>query len=324
MPLITLVTTCYNEAMSVRSWLDDLAHQTRQPDQIVVVDAGSNDGTVEVLSDWVTQSSNRLLEVRDGCTVAQGRNRAIEVACGSVIASTDMGCRLNHDWFEQLVAPLDTSSELFDVVAGNYTVDPSTLRTVWDWADYYLHNKYETHLAPGFLPSSRSIAYRKSVWELLGGYPEDLRYAGDDTVFAKQIYASGLRIALAPEAMAFWRRPGCWGKYLKEAFNYGRGNGEAGLARAFGLRGDGVVHHLPLLLWTASFLVRRSNLVYAARAIGDGHVLAAALLPFLRAACVYKTGRGLWDGVSYGASNCVACRARLRRESRNSERAFHT
>jgi len=37
-----------------------------------------------------------------------------------------------------------------------------------------------------FLPSNRSAAVRKSVWEELGGFNEKLKRAGEDTLFFRK------------------------------------------------------------------------------------------------------------------------------------------
>ncbi|MFN8376809.1 MAG: glycosyltransferase [Anaerolineae bacterium] len=44
--MITLITTVLNEGDNIRRLLDSLRTQTRQPDEIVIVDGGSRDDTV--------------------------------------------------------------------------------------------------------------------------------------------------------------------------------------------------------------------------------------------------------------------------------------
>jgi glycosyltransferase involved in cell wall biosynthesis len=72
---ISLVTTCFNEAESVDDWIADVERQTRLPNEIVVVDAGSKDGTHERIRTWQPPMNVRIIQKT--CTVAQGRNLAI-------------------------------------------------------------------------------------------------------------------------------------------------------------------------------------------------------------------------------------------------------
>ena len=44
---ISLCATIYNEADSVDAWLGSIPDQTRPPDEIILCDAGSTDGTIE-------------------------------------------------------------------------------------------------------------------------------------------------------------------------------------------------------------------------------------------------------------------------------------
>jgi len=53
----SLVTTCRNEISSLPRWKNDLLAQTRQPDEIVIVDAFSDDGTAEMLLEWADQDA---------------------------------------------------------------------------------------------------------------------------------------------------------------------------------------------------------------------------------------------------------------------------
>ncbi len=58
----SLVLTCLNEMRSLPQWRADLDAQSRQPDEIVIVDAVSKDGTTQALLEWASQDSRRAGE----------------------------------------------------------------------------------------------------------------------------------------------------------------------------------------------------------------------------------------------------------------------
>ncbi len=217
----TLVTTCWNEKSSVAHWLSDVFQQTCQPDEIIIIDNFSSDGTHECL----LEHAERVTVLQKKCTVAQGRNEAIRRARNTIIVSTDMGTRLAPDWFENIVAKFDEDPDL-DVVAGNYEYVYPTKNGL-SRAEYYYKNRGRAKMVPGFLPSSRNIAYKKSVWERIGGYQECLTNATDDTIFAHEIHAHGFRVVFAPDSLVYWNRHEKLADYLKETSRYGFGNGEA-------------------------------------------------------------------------------------------------
>ena len=101
---ISLISTVLNEAHSLPALLDSIAAQTRSPDEVIICDGGSTDGTLELLR-AERRFPVRVIE-RPGSNISQGRNAAIAEASGEVIASTDAGVRLDHQWLEKLVEPM--------------------------------------------------------------------------------------------------------------------------------------------------------------------------------------------------------------------------
>ncbi len=79
-----------------------------------------------------------------------------------------------------------------------------------------------------FLPSSRSIAFKKSAWEKVGGYPEWLDYC-EDLIFDFALRAAGFRFAFAPRAVAHFRPRENLRAFFKQYYFYARGDGKANL-----------------------------------------------------------------------------------------------
>ena len=126
---VSVIITVLNEAESLTSLFDSLAAQSRLPDQVVVVDGGSVDGTRALLDAERARArfSMTVLD-RPGANISQGRNAAIAAAQGPIIAATDAGVKLAPTWLEQLVAPLEWPVGAdTNVVAGFFRPDPHTL-----------------------------------------------------------------------------------------------------------------------------------------------------------------------------------------------------
>ncbi|MER3404903.1 MAG: glycosyl transferase family 2, partial [Chloroflexota bacterium] len=93
--MLSLIVTVKNEAHSIEPFLDSLLAQTRLPDEVVIIDGGSCDGTVERILAYRHRLGCPLhIEVYPGANIAQGRNRAVALAQGDLIACTDAGVRL--------------------------------------------------------------------------------------------------------------------------------------------------------------------------------------------------------------------------------------
>lgn len=226
MKQFTLVSTVFNEAKRLQDTLTDISKQSRLPDEVIITDAGSTDGTVEILNQWASSVSFQVKVLSwPRCNVAQGRNRAIEEASHDVILSTDFGCRFHPCWIASMLEPFKDPS--IQVVGGTYEVIESEIKTIAAKANYIICDGYYVAPHPGFIPSSRSIAYYKSVWAQAGKYPEWLTLAADDLVFGMVVLKQGHRITYVDTPYVYWGRHTTLKAYGKEAYRYGLGDGEA-------------------------------------------------------------------------------------------------
>ena len=81
-----------------------------------------------------------------------------------------------------------------------------------------------------FLPSSRSVAFRKAAWEAVGGYPEWLDYS-EDLVFDMRLKELGYRFVFVPEARVHFRPRSSLRAFFLQYYRYARGDGKADLWR---------------------------------------------------------------------------------------------
>jgi len=225
---VSVIITVLNEVDTIDRLLHSLLGQTRQPDEVVIVDGGSSDGTMEKLERFShAQKPPVTVLCRPGCSISEGRNVAIAAAQGAIVASTDAGVRLAKDWLEQLVAPFE-GDDPPAVVSGFFISDPGSLfeRVL---GAVTLPRLQEID-ASAFHPSSRSVAFRREAWEAVGGYPEWLDYC-EDLVFDFALRDAGYKFAFAPRAVAHFRPRPTLRAYLKQYYRYARGDGKADLWR---------------------------------------------------------------------------------------------
>jgi glycosyltransferase involved in cell wall biosynthesis len=161
---------------------------------------------------------------RPGTNISQGRNAAIAEASGEIIASTDAGVRLSPSWLEELVSSF---REGVHVVGGFFLPSP---QTVFETALGATVLPVLADVKPEkFLPSSRSVAFRKTAWERVGGYPEWLDYC-EDLVFDFKLRELG-PFAFAPRALAYFRPRKSLSAFFRQYYRYARGDGKADLWR---------------------------------------------------------------------------------------------
>ena len=219
-----LILTVRNEAASLDALLRSVAQQQLAPDEIVVVDGGSTDATLGILHSWCDRLPLHVVEA-PGANISRGRNLAIAATNAAVIAVTDAGVRLEPDWLRQLRAKLTPE---VDVVSGFFRADP---RSTFERALGATSLPDLTDVrAESFLPSSRSVLFRKTAWQRVGGYPEWLDYC-EDLVFDLDLKQTGCRFTFAPEAIAWFRPRTSLKAFFRQYFLYARGDGKADLWR---------------------------------------------------------------------------------------------
>lgn len=226
---ISVICTVKNEESSIEEFIISLLSQTRLPDEIIIVDGGSTDNTMNIIIKYSERNSIIKLISKPGVNIAQGRNIAVKESKCEYIASTDAGCRVDKDWLANLVNGFKCEKNV-DVVSGFYMPDSRTLFE--ECVAEVTYVKLKNIDPKKFLPSSRSIAFRKKAWETVDGYPEWL-YTAEDTLFDINLKKKGFNFVFSKEALVYWRPRENIKKLSKQMYLYGKGDGEAKISTKY-------------------------------------------------------------------------------------------
>lgn len=198
---VTLVVPVRNEQETVGTLIRSIDAQTRQPDEVVFVDGGSTDRTVELIIDK-SRTDSRYKVVQAGpATPGRGRNIGLAAARHQWVAMTDAGIRVEPTWLEALwEAQLQDPSSR--IVYGNFEFeDPSFFEQCA--IVIYGAAKRVTPAGPLRGPTTVSFMVHKDAFREVGGFL-DLR-AGEDDLFLQAVEDGGIPVAWAPDATVRWR-----------------------------------------------------------------------------------------------------------------------
>src|SRR5688572_23865701 len=99
---VSLVVPVKNEELSLPGLIASINGQTRLPEEVIIVDGGSTDGTVAFMKHVAASDPRfRLIEAGEA-TPGRGRNVGAAAAQHEWIAFTDAGIRLEATWLERL------------------------------------------------------------------------------------------------------------------------------------------------------------------------------------------------------------------------------
>lgn len=215
---VSVCVTTFNEEGTIKALIDSLLRQTIKPAEIILVDGGSKDKTVEIVRKYQKISPGIRLFVRRASRV-KGRNIAVAKARANVIAMTDAGCVAEATWLEKITAPL--TDRQTDIVAGFYEM--RTNSTFQKAASVFLGVRPEK-FTKNFLPSARSMAFRKRLWKRVGGFPEKLHDTAEDTMFNYKCVKVCARFARVKSAVVEWGVPATLGEVLHKMYHYAKGD----------------------------------------------------------------------------------------------------
>lgn len=221
---ISAVITIFNEVSTMSSLLDSLLGQTHKADEIIIVDGGSTDGSGKIVEDYAKSHPAIKLIIKNG-NIAQGRNEGIRSAQNEIIAIIDAGCVAHPDWLEKLVEPFRDLS--VGLSAGFYQMISSN--DLSKAAAPFLGITTRKFDGRTFIPSARSMAFRKSVWEKVGGFNEDMHKAGEDTLFNYEVVKNDITVVRVPEALVDWMVPNTWQEIAHKFFSYALGDAETNI-----------------------------------------------------------------------------------------------
>jgi len=199
---ISLVTTVFNEENTITAFLKSIASQTKLPDEVIIVDGGSKDETIRRISKFKfphVENAPKIKIILKNGNRSVGRNEAIQKASNEIVAITDAGCILDKNWLNNLVKPFSDKS--IDVVAGYYK---GVSETVFQKCliPFVLVMKDKVN-EKDFLPATRSMAIRQSVWKKAGKFDEKFSH-NEDYAFANKLKTIGAKIFFRKDAIVNW------------------------------------------------------------------------------------------------------------------------
>ncbi|GGG65521.1 glycosyltransferase [Edaphobacter dinghuensis] len=231
---VSVIATVLNEVDEIPNLVASLTDQTLIAAEIVIVDGGSTDGTWEWLQNAKSQYP-ALIAIRDeSCNlkqspgpIARGRNVAIASASSDIIACADAGCTYRPDWLANLTAAIRSGAA--EYALGGSCIDPAS-PTVWDIASAPF---FGVKLNPNEFTKSctaRSMAFRKSLWQSVGGFPETV-LLGEDTLFDAKV-RKRVTPNFAECAKAFYRPRHALRSALQQLASYALADGALGIRPA--------------------------------------------------------------------------------------------
>jgi glycosyltransferase involved in cell wall biosynthesis len=238
MSAVSVTSTVLNEVDDIDGLVSTLAGQSPPPKEVIIVDGGSTDGTWERLVAARAKYPN-LIAIRDeSCNlkasvgpIARGRNVGVAAATSEIVACADAGCIYDPGWLARLTAPIASGGA--EYALGGSRIDPED-QAIWDLAAAPFFGMRERADGTTRSCTGRSMAFRKELWQRVGGFPET-SFLGEDTKFDLAVRKL-VTPAYAERAQAIYRPRLTLKSALRMMARYGVADGVLGTRRSRLLR----------------------------------------------------------------------------------------
>jgi len=161
--MISVIIPAYNAASTIGHCLEALSAQTCPPDEVIVVDDGSTDGTAQVAKSFGVRVISQ-----PNAGPAAARNRGATAAHGDILLFTDADCIPAPDWVERMVTAFADPGVAG--AKGAYLTrqrEPVARFVQIEYEDRYDHMRGQP--AIDFV-DTYSAAYRRDVFVEAGGF----------------------------------------------------------------------------------------------------------------------------------------------------------
>ena len=201
---VTTIVPAYNAERYLAEALESLREQTYQDFEVVIVDDGSTDGTVEVANAFLDERTRLIRKENGGC--ASARNAGLKEARGHYISFLDADDYWSADKLAKEVAFLEHHPEICLVFSLSTIVDQAGISSGllknhraarYEFADLVLENP---------IGNGSCFLMRRAVFERVGQFNESLPASSDCEMWFRlaHVYPSG--IACLSSALTFYRR----------------------------------------------------------------------------------------------------------------------
>ena len=223
---VSVIIVNYNGEKYLKNCLDSLLSQSLNNFEIIIVDNGSSDSSVQYLKSLKNEKIKTLfLDKNYG--FGAGNNKGFEIAKGRFIVILNNDTEVKEDFLENLIKPFEKDEKIGMVAPLILFKDnPDTIDKAGGHLVYFdglnrgrgcQERLSEEYLKPCYtlIPDGCAACFKREVIEKLGFFDEDFFLYGEDTDLGLRYVRGGYRCFYQPEAVVYHMHSATAGEYSK-------------------------------------------------------------------------------------------------------------
>lgn len=202
-PLVSILVVTWNRKKDILETLQSIYEQTYKNFEIIVVDNGSEDGTIDALRTFYPEIVIVALDRNIG--VSAGRNAGFRIARGDIIFCLDSDASPDKNALTNLVRRLQADPDIG--VINSKIVNAYTMSLDggpgWVYSEVQKTKQNEEFLSWSF--SEGGAAIRKQVLDRVGNFWELLFFGSEGQEFSLRVWDAGYKVLYYPESVVYHR-----------------------------------------------------------------------------------------------------------------------
>jgi glycosyltransferase involved in cell wall biosynthesis len=183
--MISVVIPLYNKALSITRCLNSVNNQTVLPDELIIINDGSQDNSLEIVKNWIAKNTKIECQIIDQLNqgVSYTRNKGVELSRNSFVAFLDADDEWSKDFIfysqknilnNQDISLVTCRHKIVDEILGTYIPKQEFGNKEVGVIENY------SYLARNYpIVNSSKTVVNKTYFKKVGGFPEDAKVSED-------------------------------------------------------------------------------------------------------------------------------------------------
>ena len=191
---VTFYLPCYNVARYIGSTLDAIMNQTYEIDELLIIDDGSTDRTIEIAKNYPVE----IIHHPENKGLAAARNTAVNKAKSEFLATVDTDAQPEPFWLEKLMLAFNDERI---AGAGGRLIEKYTHTAADRWRQIRMRQEHGDSICEQVNLFGSNTVFRVAALKTAGGYNPALRTNYEDVDICTKLLKQGFKTKYIPDAI---------------------------------------------------------------------------------------------------------------------------